>query len=276
MSQNPLANYFRQPAIHLKLPSKGQFWPEDSIEMPITNELPIYPMTSRDEIVIRTPDALLNGSAIVDLIHSCCPSVKDAWSMPASDVDPMLIGIRIASYGNFMEFDSRCPHCQHDNTHSLDLSSILDNIRMPNYDQPVRFKNLTIKLKPQSYRSMSETNRINFEEQQLLRSLDDNSPEVNEKIKKQLETLVKLSLSLLVNSTEYVEIDNGTRVNQRDYLSEFYQNAETQLVKAIQTRLRDISQEAQAQPVSVQCESCEKAYDVDYTFDYSNFFDLGF
>jgi len=276
MSQNPLASHFRQPAIHLRLPSNGQYWPEDTIDIPVTGELPIYPMTARDEIVIRTPDALLNGSAIVDLIHSCCPSVRDAWRMPATDVDALLIGIRIASYGNSMEFDSRCRHCQHDNTHALNLSILLDNFRMPDYERPVQHQKLRIKLCPQNYQSITRTNRINFEEQQLLRSLDESSPDAQLKIKERLESLVNLSLALLVNSTEYIEIEGGQRVTEKEYLSEFYQNAETQLIKAVQNRLKEINEDLQIRPVSVVCESCEKPYEVDYTFDYSNFFDLGF
>jgi hypothetical protein len=276
MSQNPLASHFRQPAIHLRLPSNGQYWPEDTIDIPVTGELPIYPMTARDEIVIRTPDALLNGSAIVDLIHSCCPSIRDAWSMPAVDVDALLIGIRIASYGHVMDFDSRCPHCQHDNSHALDLNTLLVNFHMPDYRNPVQHQKLHIKLRPQNYQSISKTNRINFEEQQLLRSFDESSPDAREKIKERLESLVRLSLNLLVNSTEYIEIEGGQRVTEQEYLSEFYQNAETQLIKAVQNRLKDINNETQIRPITVPCESCKKSYEVDYTFDYSNFFDLGF
>ena len=50
-SINPLANHFRQPAIHLRLPSGGNNWPTDSLDMPETGELPVYPMTARDELM---------------------------------------------------------------------------------------------------------------------------------------------------------------------------------------------------------------------------------
>lgn len=277
MSQNPLSGYFRQPAIHLKLPSQGRYWPDDAIEIPATGEIPIYPMTARDEIVLRTPDALLNGSAIVDLIHSCCPSIQNAWAMPAMDIDPLLIGIRIASYGSEIDFDNRCPHCQHDNTHSLDLGHMLSNIRSPDYSRPVIYNGLTIRLRPQNYRSINETSRINFEEQQLLRSLDDeNTDEIKEKIKNQLETLIDLSLKLLVNSTEYIELADQRRVDRADYLEEFYKNAEARLIKAVKDHLVEINRDVESRPVTVLCEGCQETYSVDYTFDYSNFFDLGF
>ena len=43
---NPLKAFFRQPAIYLKLPSNGSFWPEDSVDFPHNRELPVYPMTA--------------------------------------------------------------------------------------------------------------------------------------------------------------------------------------------------------------------------------------
>ncbi|MFZ9751439.1 MAG: hypothetical protein ACO3CN_04985, partial [Candidatus Nanopelagicales bacterium] len=55
---NPLARYFRKPAIYIRLPSNGEYWPTGSIEMPENRELPVYPMTAADEITYRTPDAL--------------------------------------------------------------------------------------------------------------------------------------------------------------------------------------------------------------------------
>ena len=112
-SANPLAKHFRQPAIYTKLPSQGEFWPAGALELPANGEVPIYPMTARDEIILRTPDALLNGQGVVDVLQSCCPSVKDAWKLPSIDVDAILIAVRIATYGNQLDVDATCPHCKH-------------------------------------------------------------------------------------------------------------------------------------------------------------------
>ena len=102
--QNPLAKHFRQPVIYLKLPSGGAYWPDGSIDLPLNNEIPVLAMSTKDEIVLKTPDALLNGQGVVNVIQSCCPNIKDAWKMPSVDVDATIIAIRIASYGNQMDF----------------------------------------------------------------------------------------------------------------------------------------------------------------------------
>ena len=59
-NDNPLRRYFRQPAIYIRLPSAGKFYPPGTLDMPANNELPVLPMTAVDEIVSRTPDALFN------------------------------------------------------------------------------------------------------------------------------------------------------------------------------------------------------------------------
>ena len=64
MENNPLRQYFRRPAVHVKLPSGGLDYPEGVIDMPPSGELPVYPMTAIDEITARTPDALYNGVAV--------------------------------------------------------------------------------------------------------------------------------------------------------------------------------------------------------------------
>ena len=111
-TSNPLQQFFRQPAIYIRLPSDGQHWPPGSLNMPANHELPVYPMTAIDEITYRTPDALFNGQSTISVIQSCVPNIKNAWHMPGIDLNSVLIAIRVASYGHNMEVDSSCPSCE--------------------------------------------------------------------------------------------------------------------------------------------------------------------
>ena len=79
-TKNPLANYMRQPKIYIRLPSQGKYWPDNSIIIPETGEFPVYSMTAKDELSFKTPDALMNGQAMVDVIHSCMPTIKNAFN----------------------------------------------------------------------------------------------------------------------------------------------------------------------------------------------------
>lgn len=279
MSNNPLSQFFRQPAIYLKLPSQGRYWPEDSIDLPVSREIPVYPMTARDEITLRTPDALLNGQGMIDLIQSCCPNIKNAWDMPSIDVDATIIAIRIASYGQYMEFDSRCPHCNHENTHDIDLTGLLDRMRCPDFQTPIEINNqLKIRLRPQPYFSSNETNRRQFEEQQLLRTINDiqNDEEKIAKFNEQLQRLLDLNIKLVSDSTEYIEIDGDQRVSNKEHIAEFYRNTDTATMKKLQEKVVKLSQDGAVPDSQVVCGGCQRDYDVTITFDYSNFFGNGF
>ena len=70
MTQNPLQKFFRQPKIYISLPSKGIFNKLGSIQGDFSN-LPVYGMTGMDEILMKTPDALLSGETTARIFESC-------------------------------------------------------------------------------------------------------------------------------------------------------------------------------------------------------------
>lgn len=277
-NKNPLSKYFRQPAIYIKLPSNGEFWPTDSLELPLNRELAIYPMTTRDEITLRTPDALMNGSGVVDIIQSCVPEIKNAWLMPNIDVDAVLIAIRIASYGEGMDVETRCPHCNENNTHALNLQTCLASIQSPDYKEMVSIDSLKIKLKPSTYFGNNKAESIDFEQQKMLQALEraDLPDDVRStEIQKSMQRLVEISIDILVNSTDYVELEDGQRVQETEYIKEFYTNAPSTVIKTIQSKLEKFSVDGGIKPQIVNCSACTKPYEVPVIFNYSTFFGNG-
>jgi T4 bacteriophage base plate protein len=275
---NPLAKHFRQPAIYFKLPSKGQFWTEGSLEIPVTGEIPVYPMTARDEITLRTPDALLNGQGVIDVIQSCCPNIKDAWRMPSVDVDVTLIAIRIASYGPHMNINAKCPHCEEEHDYDVELSPIMDSIKMPQYSEKITAGDVKIKLRPQEYFSVNQTDQIRFEEQRIINALSDTSIPEDDRLaaySQHMEKIVNLNLKILTDSTEYIEGDENAIVTDRSYIEEFYNNCETKIVNDVQERLAKLLETTRIQPVDASCTSCEKDFKLPLKFDYSSFFGSG-
>ena len=132
--QNPLQKYFRQPKVYITLPSKGRFYKEGTLEMPENGELPVFAMTAKDELTMKTPDALLNGQATVDLIKSCIPSIIDPWQMPSIDMDASLIAIRIATYGEEMDITTKEPGTGEEKSFAVDLRQLLNKLVTVEYD----------------------------------------------------------------------------------------------------------------------------------------------
>ena len=88
-TSNPLQKYFRQPKLHVRLPSGGKYYPPGALDLPESGEVAIYPLTAKDELLLKTPDSLMNGTATADVIKSCVPAIKNPWYMPSLDVDAL-------------------------------------------------------------------------------------------------------------------------------------------------------------------------------------------
>ena len=274
-STNPLSSHFRQPAVFLQLPSKGQHWAPDSLEMPANGEIGVMPMTARDEILLRTPDALMNGQGVVSVIESCCPAIKNAWATPSVDVDAILIAIRIATYGDEMDMDTNCPACKGENRHALGLGEILLRLKSPDYSKTVMIDGLQIKLRPISYFNQNKNSMINFEQQRLidLISNDDLPSETKTaQFDMHLKKIIDLNISTLVASTEFIMTENNDIVTDKNYITEFYNNTSNSIIKAVQTKLEEYTKDMSIPPARVQCDACEHQYNVEVSFDYANFF----
>jgi len=274
-STNPLASHFRQPAIYLKLPSGGRYWAPGSLNLPANGEIGVMPMTTKDEILLRTPDALMNGDGVVKVIDSCCPNITNAWGMPTIDADSILIAIRIATYGSAMDIDSSCPKCNHENRHQIPLNDVLMRVRAPDYSPVLNIDGLQIRFKPINYLQSTKNNIIDFENQKLAEViLNENLDEETKKAQfdVHVQKIVDASTNILVMGTASITTENGDLVTEPEYIHEFYTNTTNKNINLIKDKLQSINEVANLPPVKVQCEGCESEYSVGVTFDYANFF----
>jgi transcriptional regulator NrdR family protein len=271
---NPLSQYFRQPSIYIKLPSGGQHYPPGTIDMPANEELPIFPMTAIDEITYRTPDALYNGSATVNVIQSCVPNIKDAWSIPAMDLDTILIAIRIASYGHDMDFATKCPNCGHDHEVTADLRSVLEQIRRPNYANNIADGDLEIYFRPMSYKNLNDNNRVQFEQQKILQSVSESSLTEEEKLNtlsRALKQVTDLTVQSLAQSISTIKTPTAL-VTEPEYIADFLKNCDRVLFNRIRDYIVDLKAEAEIQPLKLRCPECKHEYTQLVTMDMASFF----
>lgn len=278
LSPNPLSKHFRQPALYIKLPSQGRWYPDGAVEIPATGEIPVYAMTARDEITMKTPDALLNGSSTVHVIESCCPNIKDAWKMPSVDLDSILLSIRLASYGKAMEFTSTCPHCGTQNEQAVDVSVILDKIGPADYSKPVQVNGLTITLKPQSYEDYNKNNLLNFQEQRILQVVSNESLSEEEKTQQfdeLFQRLIETGINQVGKSIANITLDDGTVVDDKEYIHEFLDNCDRSVWEAIKNELDRIKSADTYNKVDIVCsnEECRKEFNTPFVFEQTNFFE---
>jgi hypothetical protein len=272
---NPLNQYFRQPAIHLRLPSAGKFWPEEAIRRTATNELPVYPMTAIDEITYRTPDALFNGQAVVSVIQSCCPAIQDAWQTPSVDINSLLVAIRLASYGHDMEINTTCPACSNEDEYSLDLRTVLDQQVCPDYDQNLQMGDLEIVFKPMTYQEQNQTNALQFEEQRILNMLpnSDIDPEVKlNKLNEVLRKITEVTVDALTYNIQTVRTPTAI-VSEPAHIREFLLNCDRRMFNAVRDRVIELREYSDLKPVAIKCNNCDNQYQQPLTLDMASFFE---
>lgn len=277
MSNNPLKQYFRQPAIYVCLPSHGKFYPPGAINMPATGELPIYPMTAIDEITYRTPDALFNGQATVSVLQSCVPDITDPWSTPSMDVDTLLVSIRIASYGHDMDFGTKCPKCSHECEHTVDLRSILDRMQSPDYNKSLKSGDMEIFFKPMSYKNINDNNALQYENQKLLQLLPDSEVPENEKIlalSAALKRITDITVKALGQSIAAIKTPQAL-VSETEYLEELLKNCDRELFNRIRDHIVDLKSQAEMPPLTLTCPECHNQYEQAITLDMTSFFEPG-
>lgn len=274
MSNNPLTQYFRQPAVYIKLPSGGKYYPEGAIAMPANQELPVYPMTAIDEITYRTPDALFNGNAVINVIKSCIPAIRDPWSIPAMDVDTILVAIRMASYGSTMEITTTCPHCSNEADYGIDLRQMLENMKSPDYNVPVVDGDLEIYFKPMSYKDLNDNNQRQFEEQKILQILPDANIPDDQRMSALSAALMKITeitVSALAQSVAAVKTPN-TLVSEPEHIEDMLKNCDRRLFAKIRDHIVNTKLSAEIQPLKISCGACAREYQQAITLDMTSFF----
>jgi hypothetical protein len=271
---NPLRKYFRQPVIFLRLPSGGKFYPPGTIQMPENGELPIYPMTAVDEIATRTPDALFNGSTIMEIIRSCVPNILDPWAVHSGDLNALLAAVRLASYGSEMEISSSCPKCNHVHQISIDLRIVLDQQQMPNYDQPLVAGDLTIHCSPMTYRQINEVGKVQYEDQKIINMIsqvDLSEEEKMAKLGEAFKRITALTIRSIANSIGAIRTADAM-VTDQDQIHEFLINSPKIVFDSIKDHIVKLRTASEIKPIKMTCEECSHEYDQTFTLDVTNFF----
>lgn len=277
---NPLQKYFRQPKIYMTLPSRGNYWGPNDIEMTETGELPVYAMTARDELSFKTPDSLLNGQSTVNVIESCVPNIKNAWNMPSIDLDAILVAIRIATYGEMMDIETTIPVINEERTFQLDLRQVLDQFTNIEFENVLKINDLIVHLRPISYREFTKNALQTFEEQRVFSLLDNNEMSEQEKLQRfndSFSKLTALNISMISESIHAIEIEGNT-VTDRTHITEFLQNADNTFYNSIIEHIEKEKAKFNIKPLDVTTEPEDQqkgapaSYEVPVVFDQSNFF----
>jgi hypothetical protein len=271
----------RQPKIYIRLPSNGAYWTDGSLEVSQTGEYPVYSMTAKDELALKVPDALMNGQAVVDVIQHCIPNIKNAWACPSIDVDTILIAIRLATYGEMMTTPVKIQDLELE--YQVDLRTIMDQLASQITWEPAIPINdeLTIFVKPLTYKSISQAAIQTFETQKIMNVVNDEKISDDQKLalfKESFSKMTQATLGTIIDSIDRVESVNGTTDNP-EHIREFINNVDKEIYSKIETHLAALREKNNIKPMRVAVTDemkesgvTEEFLEIPITFDPSTFF----
>lgn len=279
-SKNPLSGLMRRPKLKVKLPSRGMFWRDGSIDLSEINEYDVYSLTARDELTLKNPAAVAGGKPIVTVIESCVPSIKDAWAAPSVDIDAILIAIRIASLGNIVsavaKIDDKEFGC------SVDLYDVLDQMyNLPDWDGIIELDgNIKIYLCPVTFKTLTGMGTEAIETQRIMNIINDESANEEQKIevfKKSFSKLTNITMGFVQQCVYRIDAADEVVTNPK-YINEFLENCDSEIFTYIRNKIDELAEIHSVKPVKIPPteEMIEAgitdAVDVDVNYEVSNFF----
>ena len=273
INQNPLQQYFRRPAIYLRLPSGGNY-PPGVVRNTETGELPVYPMTAIDEIATKTPDALFNGQAVADIIKSCVPDITDPWQISSADLDSILIAIRAASNGNNMEINSTCPKCDEDAKYEVNLAGVLASMGRPDYMKELEIGEISIKFRPLTYKEMNEVNLAQFDLQRNFMAVEqiEDVTEKTRRTREALNVITQVTMTTLAKTIEYIRTPSAM-VIETEFILDFIKNCDKSMYEVIRDYNADLRTQSESKPMKIKCIHCQHDYEQPFTFNVTDFFE---
>lgn len=272
---NPLIQAYRKPALFVALPSGGKYY-KTKPKLSVDDELAIYSMTARDELVSKTPDALFNGEATFSLIQSCAPDIGDPHEMPVNDLMVVLIAIRMATYGDSLDVDVKCPSCEHMNqltvsTNAL-LASVTENTNSDTVELKSKFK---IQCKPYNLEDRTKLQIQRIKQQKLIGSLGDEKLTDEERQTKFGETFLELAditVNLIANSIIKVQPPEGETVEDPKFILEWLQSITKEDYDQIRECVERLSDNNIDTKFKAVCTECQHDWETNIDLDIANFF----
>lgn len=273
----------RRPKMYLKLPSGGNFWPEGSLDMPENGELPVYGLTAKDEMLIRTPDALFNGVSTVEVVKSCIPNILDPWKIPSIDLDAILIAIRIASYGEKMPLEVFIPVIEETEEFEIDLRPLLDDIiTNTKWETEVKVNNdITVYIEPVNYKTMTDFQIINFDSTRAMQiMLQNDDMTESQKLQLAAATLNKLADGTVMqveNGIKRIDTSEGN-TTEPAHIKEFVNNIDKEVFTALSEAFRSRNENNNTRMIKIAIpdnlvqKGAPQTLEIPFQFDYASFF----
>jgi hypothetical protein len=279
-TMNPLEPYFRKPQVYISLPSQGRWYKPQDITLTGDNELAIYGMTARDDVLLNTPDAMLNGEALKKVIANCVPDVHNINALVTPDLEAIFVAMKLASGDGTIEINRDCPKCGHDCSWDLQCQPILDRQTLIEHQDGVVVvdQSLEIHVKPYDYKQRSIFIQQEYQEERAIRQWDTLNPDSSDLLKAEvmaqaIDNISQITIKLVSASITHVKIlHSGEVVSDPDFIIEWLRSAPRAQAEAIISAVDQLNKCGPNKNIDVECPSCANTWQVTISYDPISFF----
>lgn len=226
----------RIPGQTFRIPSLAKLYKNGELDEEVKNgEIILYPMGTLDEIYMRTPEHLFQGTAIEQVFSRCAPQIKKPLDLFAQDVDFILTCLRKISNGNLVPIKHTCSQCSHKEEYDINIDQFINNSKPfdpsnLNIDLSNDFK---VSIKPATMREMLA----------ILQTPDDslNSPETLEEI-------------IIMNLLSVIESVDG--ISDREMIAEWLKKLSPLIKSELTSKLDIINNWGPKFSHTIKCNNC--------------------
>lgn len=280
MTDNPLKQYFRQPSLYLRLPTQGRWYTPQDVSMSRDSEVSVYGLSALDDIMLNTPDAMLNGLALERVITNCVPDVRNVKHLFVPDLEAIFLGMKIATNDGKFELERNCPSCKHENNFEVNCNSLLDTMSyIEESDTVLEIDDqLVVNVKPYTFEMRQMFIQKQFEEDRVLKAIDEQNKDLDEFdkariIAESVEKLSRITFELVSLSIESVHIKpQGVTVTDPVQITEWLININKSQADTIIGAVNALNDIGPNKIVKAECTKCNHKWDETLNFDPISFF----
>jgi hypothetical protein len=267
--------YHRPPGVYVVLPSMGNFY---TIEPTLSslNEVLVRPMTAADELLFKSPDVLMNGESLIEVIKSCVPGIQDPNEIPGPDFSVLMLAIRLATYGKNLPYNGGCSDCMTTTEFNVDIEFLLDTKINPlEREYKVSIDKLTVYIRPYDLRCQIRSALANFERQAITNNIlaDVESTDSDKQIElgKSLKKITEITYELILRSIVKVDTPKES-IEDKQMIAEWLHDVGKKTFEMLSTKIIEITDVGFNSSVEFSCKDCAKTNSTPVIFDPTVFF----
>jgi hypothetical protein len=283
---NPLQGFFRKPKFSISLPSRGKWYPKNSLHSP-DGTVDVYAMTAADDIRFKANEILISSAATYDLIRSCVPAIREPENMPVVDLDVVMLSIRRASRGDQISYETAVPNTGSTRTLTLSIQSLVESVGnvSENWDDQLTITDgdlsLHLVLKPVPVKTLFSTTKLMLRHQQAAERLSESDQNPDEKLDNmgmQLKDLSGITVGIVADSIVSISTSADYQITSANEIRQFVNQLDLEYFRVIQKHLE--AQKKTQAFADIQCMATEtelalgapESWAAEINFSIANFF----